>query len=187
MKGELSTQEARANFLRLLVTNHLDNSIRASKEVASSYRNILGVRSVDEKDANDPNDNASGFLKKSCTFVDLGVYARNLGLTRLVQSPLCYGEAFCQDNFSEALRLADESESVAGIKTSKRILETSDAYLAAILKFFGAKNVTQTELNEHCFTGPNQAISNVNSVIRKVPKVSDFTQPNLAIGSGSTR
>jgi hypothetical protein len=55
----------------------------------------------------------------------------------MIRSPICYVNAFFQDNAQECLRLAQKDLNVDGIITSSRIVDLVDAYFAAIVQYFG--------------------------------------------------
>jgi N-acetylmuramoyl-L-alanine amidase len=128
--GELNTPEERYDFLRLLLTDDLEQSIEASNLVGIQFKKILDVPLASESDAS--------YLSTSCKAVyRQGVFARNLSMTRLIQSPVVYGETLYQDNRYEAKKLSDRSltDSLTQLKTSKRVMEVADAYYEGILSW----------------------------------------------------
>jgi N-acetylmuramoyl-L-alanine amidase len=125
--GELGDSEKRFDFLRLLLTDELDQSIAFSGQVTSYFKKQLNVPLAKKSDAE--------YLQTSCTkTVSEGVYGRNLSLCRLVQGVLIYGETLYQDNEKECVWLNDEK--LEGEIKSLRIPRTqmvAEAYLLGIL------------------------------------------------------
>ena len=93
MKKEISKKENRLDFLRLSITDQLDESLLLAKEIARCTSKRLQV-SLAGKES----------LKTSSIYASEGVFCRNLALTRLIHSPVCYGETLFQDNFEESKR-----------------------------------------------------------------------------------
>jgi N-acetylmuramoyl-L-alanine amidase len=126
---DLSKPEGRFEFLRLALTNDLDESEKLSARVVQSFSDVLKVPIATKNDAK--------YLKENClTTPSPGVYCRNLILTRLIHGPLVYGETLYQDNRKEAIALMDEDRETEGIKTSKRTREIAEAYYKGILSYF---------------------------------------------------
>jgi len=129
--GNLRTQAGRLNFLRLLATSHAAESIRLSALYLEANTLTTGVPVVDQ--AHEPD-----YLQNFCLQTPApGVYARDLALTRLIESPLCYGESLCQDNWRELLWLNKQDIMVAGIPTSSRVQYVAEAYVLAVKKYVG--------------------------------------------------
>ncbi|MDW7690627.1 hypothetical protein R9C00_22290 [Flammeovirgaceae bacterium SG7u.111] len=128
MEGELEKPEARLAFLRLLLSEGLKRSVLFSNEVCQRYDAELGIPSGDERTVR--------YLGTSCIAAgEPGVYARNLALTRLINSPMCYGEGLFQDNRREYLALSQTSLENGDPKPSKRIEEVAETYFQAILAY----------------------------------------------------
>jgi len=128
--GELETPEDRFDFLRLLLTDDLEKSIEVSNLVGIQFKQKLDVPLANPDDAT--------YLATSCRKVyRQGVFARNLSMTRLIQSPVVYGETLYQDNRYEAKLLADMTITDMQSKqtTSKRVMEVADAYYEGILQW----------------------------------------------------
>ncbi|MEM6263151.1 MAG: N-acetylmuramoyl-L-alanine amidase [Bacteroidota bacterium] len=128
MTGELDDVEDRLEFLRLLITDDLEESLKLSQAVMSELSDQLHLPIVNE------SYNLS-YLERACVQVDSGIYARNLSLTRLVHGPVCYAEPLCQDHPLEAQALNKQDLTVNGLRTSSRIHDVVAAYEAAILKY----------------------------------------------------
>lgn len=126
---ELSRQEDRMAFLRLLLSEDITKSIELSDKITSSFVKTLSIPAVTVADN-------LGYLNKSCILTEKeGVYARNLGLTRNIKGVLCYGESLCQDNISEAAWLNQRLIQAGDMKTSSRVRMVADAYYEGILNY----------------------------------------------------
>lgn len=100
--SSLKSPRARYEFVRLLVTDDLDQSIRLAKKAFKHTKDTLGLP---------PGDHWAG-ITPFCLKQDSGIYHRNLTLTRNVHSPILYGEPLCQDNFKCVKQLAEHPEQV---------------------------------------------------------------------------
>ncbi len=132
LKEELVEIEDRIHFLRLLLTDQVDQSIQLAESfiVASQYQTHLSPVN--------PSQNLSYLELNSIKTNIPGVYARNLRLTRKVKSPICYGESLCQDNVEEAVILNRKDKMIQGIPYSSRLESVAEAYVNAVLEFAGA-------------------------------------------------
>ncbi len=120
MKNELEKQQSRAEFLRMLITDDIDNSILFSSYVIKSFEQVLKVPTAQQSDAK--------YLKDFCLPAgENGVFCRNLMLTRLVHGTLVYGETLYQDNQTEL-------ELLSGPDIPDRVGEVANAYYEAIIK-----------------------------------------------------
>lgn len=126
---ELTDVQSRYEFMRLLVTEDLEQSEKFCRIAIEKMNQTLGVPSVTEEDG-------AHYLKRSSLKIADGVYARNLCLTRLIHSPLCYGESLVQNNKEECIRLAQKDGQIGAKKISNRIKLVSQAYLQAIEEYF---------------------------------------------------
>lgn len=127
MQGELVRSVNRFHLLRLLLTEDIENSIDFCDYIMNSFDDVLQV-------PRDDDYNPGTVLPTEV----VGVYARNLALTRWVHGIICYGETLYQDNIIEAERLNDTSLDVpeAGVYgTSYRIYEVAEAYLQGIVNY----------------------------------------------------
>jgi N-acetylmuramoyl-L-alanine amidase len=124
MKGDLSTKEKRFEFLRLLVTEDLDKSIRLSGYVIGEFEDVLQVPSAGINDA--------GYLREGCMPAGpKGVYCRNLQLPRYIHCPVVYGETLYQDNLAESQALNKEKDKTK----NERVRQVAEAYYRGILKY----------------------------------------------------
>jgi hypothetical protein len=79
-------------------------------------------------------------VKSSSNFTGIeGLYARNLYMTRAIESPVVYGETILQDNSEEFLKLASVDFKKGNIRTSERVNEVALSYFEAIQKFYSLK------------------------------------------------
>jgi N-acetylmuramoyl-L-alanine amidase len=128
-KGELKESQDRYEFLRLLVTNDIEDSVLLSEYVLAEFVNQLQVPLV-------VNTEKNSYLSSVCLFQKDGIYSRNLALTRQVHGPVCYGETLIQNNQEEAYRLASSDSSIQGIPCSKRVEQVALAYFEGIKHYF---------------------------------------------------
>ncbi|WNJ16295.1 hypothetical protein [Pontibacter sp. G13] len=134
MKGELATQEDRALFLQLLLSDDIDQSAKLAESFIQQSLELTHVPVVD------PVDHGLSYLEASSILLESpGVYARNLTLSRLIKGPICYGESLCQDNRAEALAFAQPDIEVEGIAVSSRLEWVAEAYIQAVLEFADAQ------------------------------------------------
>lgn len=125
MASEMITPEARYEFVRLLVTDALQQSEALSRIIADELATELTVPVLDTK----------FYIPTQTIYRAPGVYARNLALTRRVHSTLCYGESLIQDNPDEAKRLAQTDFVMGDIVTSSRVAQVAYAYFKGILRY----------------------------------------------------
>ena len=124
-RGELSEKDNRFDFLRLLLTDDLVSSALLSKAVLKEFSRHLDVPVVSQSDG-------ASYLENVCLKVDEGVYARNLALTRMIHSPVCYGETLIQNNIDECINLNRKDFVIDGIQCSSRIKQVAEAYYDGI-------------------------------------------------------
>ena len=121
MAGELGSVEARMNFLRLIVTDDLDRSIKLGVCIADQFRDKLNVDGVD-----------GGFACSDNRYTgEEGVFARNFRMTRLVAGPVCLGEPLIQNHPKEAKDLSP----VQNGEIPERIRQVAMAYHDAIVRY----------------------------------------------------
>jgi len=83
MAGELVEPDQRLAFLRLLISDDLEKSISLSKAFVNQSTRYTGVPIVSRT-------YPLGYLHNASIYTGFpGIYARNLGLTRMISSPLC--------------------------------------------------------------------------------------------------
>lgn len=129
MKNELKKPIDRMHFLRLLLSDDFEHSVNLSKVFMEQHVEVLKVPAIV------PQNSVFYLTKNSVYTGKLGVYARNLFLTRHIKGPIVFGESFLQDSKEEALRLYLEDYKEKGITTSSRIGEAVDAYFETVLKY----------------------------------------------------
>lgn len=117
--SSMKSQRSRYEFVRLLVTDDIKQSIELS---------LIAQKHCQKKLKLPPGDHCS-YLKNLCLQSSSGIYHRNLTLPRLVHSPFLYAEPLCQDNFSNAKSLSQNPniiiDKVVGIY-AKSILEWAE-------------------------------------------------------------
>lgn len=128
-KGEMKESEDRYEFLRLIATNDIENSIKLSEYVVAEFVNQLQVPLIAHTEKN-------SYLSSVCLFQKEGIYSRNLALTRLIHGPLCYGETLIQNNQEEAYKLSSRDSFIQGIPCSKRVEQVALAYFEGIKHYF---------------------------------------------------
>lgn len=127
--GDLEKMSNKIHFLRLLLTNQIENSEKISGYTMQHFQEKLSVSAAKKDDTK--------YLQSVCIPAsENGVYCRNLLLTRHVMSPLVYGESMCQDNYKECQLLSQKNFDFKGNKISYRIYEVADAYYNAIVRYF---------------------------------------------------
>ena len=129
---ELDKPEARIDFLRLLLTDDVEQSIDFSKYIVESLVQKTGVPAA--------MDSSASYLKGNCITTDAaGVFCRNLALTRMVKGILCYGESLYQDNINECKALSKNEIKIDGIETSKRAEQVAEGYFQGIMNYVKSK------------------------------------------------
>src|ERR1019366_433793 len=124
MKSDLSTPEKRFEFLRLIISNDLEQSITLSSAMVKSFEKNLNVKTATIKDAK--------YLIDGCLATgEPGVYCRNLQLTRYIHTPLVYGETLYQDNMNECISLNKECDKTK----NERVQQVAEAYFQGVLSF----------------------------------------------------
>lgn len=126
--SELIDQESRYEFMRLLVSNDLYCSLELSRSLLAKFIENLHVPAVTSQDK-------AGYLDTVCLKIEEGIYSRNLTLTRLIHSPVCYGETLIQNNIDESINLSRKDDIIDGIACSSRIKEIAKAYFEGIQNY----------------------------------------------------
>jgi N-acetylmuramoyl-L-alanine amidase len=128
-ENELITKRDRCEFLRLMLSDDIEHSMKASSCLIASLVKALKVPATGEQDAS--------YLSENCISTAVkGVYCRNLELTRYVHGTLIYGESLYQDNENEFKLLGNQDMLLNGVKTSIRVQQVADAYAEAVLNYF---------------------------------------------------
>jgi len=131
--NELTHVQDRYEFLRLIVTDTLDQSLRLSNSIVKQFVTKLDVPLIAAHEKTTYSE--ASIIQKP------GIYSRNLVLTRLIHSPLCYGETLIQNNEEEIYRLSSTPISIAGIPASRRIQEVAEAYFEGIKEYLKSQEV----------------------------------------------
>jgi hypothetical protein len=120
--------ENKLHFLRLLLTKQLNQSEKLASQTVLNFNKNLGIQIASQFDAD--------YLKDNCLLTgSKGVYARNLILCRIINSPLVYGEALYQDNEKECGDLMKRDVEKYGIKTNARLVYSAASYYQAVYQF----------------------------------------------------
>lgn len=126
--SHLIKPEAKANFVRQLITTQLNESEKLSATTVSYFNKTLQIPIAKTNDAT--------YLKENCiTTASAGVYCRNLALCRKINSVLVYGESLYQDNTYECKDLMRCDLDVYGFKTNNRLHQVATAYFQAVLDY----------------------------------------------------
>lgn len=126
--SHLVKPEAKANFMRQLLTNQLNESEKLSATTVSYFNKTLQIPIARSNDAT--------YLKENClTTSSAGVYCRNLALCRKINSVLVYGESLYQDNTNECKNLMRCDLDLYGLKTNNRLHQVATAYYQAVLNY----------------------------------------------------
>lgn len=126
--SDLQKEENKMHFLRLLLTDQLDESKKIAELTVNSFNKNLVIPVATANDAE--------YLANSCIATSVGgVFCRNLLLCRKINSPLVYGESLYQDNEIECLELMKSNIVEHGIKTNTRLLSAAKSYYEAIMKY----------------------------------------------------
>ncbi|HEU4719495.1 MAG TPA: hypothetical protein VFU15_16745 [Bacteroidia bacterium] len=125
-RGELDDPGKRFDFLRLLLTDDIPQSISACGIAAKQFSEDLDVPLAKSSDAS--------YLQKDCIYAgEPGVFCRNLALTRMITGPVIYGETLYEDNVKEAFLLNQTpSPAIRNDLEETRVEEVADAYFRAV-------------------------------------------------------
>lgn len=125
----LSSIAGKVNFLRLLLSDDVNESEEVSAFLVAELSKQLGIPAAKSGDAS--------YLSEHCLSTSSpGVYSRNLALCRMVQGPLVYGECLYQDCTRECYELLKNTENKFGVQTSNRVLLAAQSFYAAVVKYF---------------------------------------------------
>lgn len=131
-KQELSIDNQLSDFIRLATTDIIPKSIKLSSYIASEFASKLNSPAL--LPGKYPE---LWYLKKYSVYTNTpGVFSRNLSLTRMVNSPVCYGECFLQNNSEEIKLLASKDYSLNGQKISMRVKQVADCWYTGVIKYF---------------------------------------------------
>lgn len=124
----LDKAENKVHFLRLLLTDELNQSEKLAALTVSNFNKNLNIPIASQFDAS--------YLKDNCLLTNSpGVFSRNLNLCRTINSPLVYGESLYQDNETECEALMKTDITYKDLKTNDRLLNVAKSYYQAVFKF----------------------------------------------------
>ncbi|WP_345372318.1 N-acetylmuramoyl-L-alanine amidase family protein [Algivirga pacifica] len=132
LKYEMRTPRDRYDFIRVLVSEQVKESSKLSAHVMQAFENKLQVPAVSKQEE-------PAYLQKLAIRLDKGVYARNLRLCRLLNTPICYGEPLFQDNELELKAL--NGNNLKEGKISSRVVQVANAYYEGIMKYLSDSKI----------------------------------------------
>ncbi|MBP9674684.1 MAG: N-acetylmuramoyl-L-alanine amidase [Bacteriovoracaceae bacterium] len=124
LAGELSTEEEQYEFLRLLLTDDILKSHKLAKKITDSFKKSF------------PAVPLINHAMKNTIFIERGILARNLALTRMIHGPLVYGETFYQDNNEICAELDKKNKCIKWLWGPAKTKEVAQAYFKGILNYF---------------------------------------------------
>jgi len=130
---DLKSLSGRLNLLRLLISPDIENSVKLCSYAVNHLSADLNVPVAKKTDAT--------YLNERCLATPVvGVYSRDLALTRLIKGPLVYGEPLYQDNAKECTMLSGYCDKIAGASSPSRLELVADAYFKAIQDYIANSN-----------------------------------------------
>ncbi|MFN8395687.1 MAG: hypothetical protein U0176_13695 [Bacteroidia bacterium] len=135
MRGELKTPEDRLAFAAKVFTDDIRQSQSLSAAVVKAHEKILGIPVMAW------DDSLTYLRNASLRTPEVGVFARNLQLTRLIHGTLCFGESLYQDNAKEAMAMNAKDFTLPGMTTPvpNRIRAVADAYYQGLIDWLASE------------------------------------------------
>lgn len=127
-QNELADKDSRYEFIRLLVSDDLQRSLKLSSSILDKFGQHLQVPPLSKSDG-------ANYLNRVAMKIGEGIYARNLALTRLIHGPICYGETLIQNNIDECVRLSKRDFVINGVWCSSRVKQVAEAYFEGIKEY----------------------------------------------------
>lgn len=124
----LSKTESYLHFIRMVLSNQLNESEKLSALTVTAFSNQLQITKARAEDIDYLNENC---LKTSSE----GVFSRNLMLCRLINSPLVYGEALFQDNTMEFNSLLQSVSNTDHVPSTFRLGMVANCYVDAVINY----------------------------------------------------
>ncbi|MEN7547209.1 N-acetylmuramoyl-L-alanine amidase [Rapidithrix thailandica] len=140
MKHELKTSLDRFDFIRILLSDHIQESVNLSEKVMGEFKTYLKVPPVSTSE--EPS-----YLKVTSLRINEGVYARNLRLCRLLNTPICYAEPLLQDNEHE-LKALDKNNLQKG-QIAPRVVQVANSYYRGIMRYVAERRKRQNFLDQY--------------------------------------
>jgi N-acetylmuramoyl-L-alanine amidase len=133
LSRELLKKSDKVDFVRLLLSEDMDKSVRLAHLILEQEREIAGISQV-------PNHNIAIDERYCLPSAYEGVFHRNLALTRTVHGPVVYLEALLQDNDREAVNLSlrdyEFEHPIHGkLKAPKRCEQIAEAIYQGLLQW----------------------------------------------------
>lgn len=147
LQDELKKTDQKVDFIRLLLSKDLDNSMRLAGHLMTAHERVLKVPTI-------PAENSIRVLREASIPTPYpGVYCRNLYLTRSTRSAVVYGESLYQDNVDEIKKLGAKDYEVAlengkKIKVPYRCKQVAEAYRDALLAYLKENKVLKVKEQE---------------------------------------
>ncbi|MCA6431440.1 MAG: N-acetylmuramoyl-L-alanine amidase, partial [Cytophagales bacterium] len=136
--AELSSPSQEQDIFRLLSTNTVERSARLSDCVAREFKKAFPIADLSIADT---TFNDIPWLKKFASPTAFpNVFGRNLYLTRVIKSPLVYGEPFLQNNRKLIHELNRRDYKIEGIRTSSVVPIAAQCYYNGILRYLKEGN-----------------------------------------------
>jgi N-acetylmuramoyl-L-alanine amidase len=149
LQNELERTSHKVDFLRLLVSQDLPNSIRIADILMKKHTEKTGVPTI-------PHENEIRVLQENSLATDYeGVYCRNLAITRLIRGPIVYGESLYQDNLEMVKKLSAKDYEFFHPELGRLMLPSicasiADAYYETVIEFVeGNRKIKQEILARH--------------------------------------
>lgn len=128
-RNDLNKAENKAHFVRLLLSNQLNQSEKLAALTVNHFSSQLNIPKAKATDAT--------YLQDNCLAApSAGVYSRNLYLCRKVNSVLVYGESLYQDNENEIQLLRKSDLSISGIQSNQRVKQVAKCYFDAVMDYY---------------------------------------------------
>lgn len=118
----------KVHFIRLLLTDQVERSQTMGMHTIKAFIKNLKIPPAKITDT-------EYLITRGMSITD-GVFARNLMLTRCINSPLIYGESLFQDNVNESKWLNASDFGIYGLSVPKRIYTVAKSYCDAVMKYF---------------------------------------------------
>jgi len=145
LRDELVRTDHKIDFMRLLISPDLDNSMRLAAYFLDELKAITGVEPI-------PNDIVGDKIKNKMIQTDhTGVYARNLPLTRMVRGAVVYGESMYMNNTQEAIEFVRKDIQLKDwsgkeMWAPRRCDQVAEAYVKSIERYIEANKAIKANL-----------------------------------------
>lgn len=138
--AELSSSSQEQDIFRLLSTNTVERSARLSDCVAREFKKSFSLPDLTISDTATVAADVPWLKHFASATTFPSVFGRNLYLTRVVRSPLVYGEPFLQNNRKMVHELNRRDYKIDGLKTSPVVPIAAQCYYNGILRYLKEGN-----------------------------------------------